>query len=62
MIDDEYYNLNNYVTVVTPISQKECPNPTVANTNSDDGRLIVDMQDGNGALTKCKFHFVTFKL
>ena len=62
LIDSEYYDLNKYVTVVTPISQMECPDPTYAHTNSNDGRLIIDLKDGNGALTKCKFHFITFKL
>ncbi len=57
-----HYFLNDFVTIVTPISQKECPNPTLAHTNSEDGKLIIDLKDGNGNLTKCKFHFVTFGL
>ena len=62
LIDDEYYYLNDYVTIVTPISQEECPDPTLAHTNSEDGRLVIDLKDGNGALVRCKFHFVTYKL
>ena len=60
-ITDVNYNLNEYVTVVMPISQKECPQPTVGRTNSFEGKLVVEMEDRIGENVKCKFHFVTFK-
>jgi hypothetical protein len=60
-IDGVNYNLNEYVTVVTAISQKECPQPTVGRTNSNAGRLLVEMEDRNGVNVQCKFHFVTFR-
>ena len=61
-ITDVQYHLNDYVTVVTPISQKECPDPTVARTNSWEGKLVVEMERVDGVNVQCKFHFVTFKL
>jgi hypothetical protein len=55
------YNLNDYATVVTPVTQEGCPRPTVAGTNSYNGKLLVEMEDTGGNNKKCKFHFITFK-
>lgn len=62
-IDGENYDLNEYVTIVTPISQVECYGLSVALTNStrEEGKLIVDLRDRNDINMKCKFHFVTYK-
>ena len=55
------YNLNDYTTLVTPITQSGCPRPTVAGTNSFEGLLLVEMDDTSGNNKECKFHFMTFK-
>ena len=56
------YDLNHYVTVVTPISQSSCPRSTIALSNSFENKLLVDVRDGsNGNVAGCKFHFVTYK-
>ena len=55
------YDLNDFVTIVTPISQSICPRPTVASTNSFEGKLLVELQNSSGAVVSCKFHFVTYQ-
>jgi len=56
------YDLNHYVTVVTPISQGSCPFSTIALTNSYENKLLVDLRDArNENVAGCKFHFVTYK-
>ncbi len=55
------YDLNHYVTVVTPISQSSSRS-TIALSNSFENKLLVDVRDGsNGNVAGCKFHFVTYK-
>ncbi len=60
-INNVFYELNDYVTVVTPISQASCPRPTVATTNSFEGKLLVELQDRDGNARSCKFHFVVYE-
>lgn len=57
-VDGHSYNLNDYVTVVTPITQSGCSRPTIAGTNSEDGKLLVEMMNRDGSNIRCKFHFV----
>ena len=57
-IDGHSYNLNDYVTVVTPITQSSCPKPTIAGTNSGDGKLLVELYNRDGGEVRCKFHFL----
>lgn len=57
-IDNVSYQLNDFVTVVTPVSQSGCPRPTLAASNSDGGKLLVEMLNRDGANVRCKFHFV----
>jgi hypothetical protein len=60
-INDINYNVNEYVTMVTPVvNQSDCENAVLAASGSRDGRLIVDLEDRNGNNVQCKFHFVTF--
>ncbi len=59
-INDINYNVNEFVTVVTPVVNPECQNPVLAATGSRDGRLIVDLERPSGGNVQCKFHFVTF--
>lgn len=60
-IDNVNYELNDYVTIVTPISQRECPRSTGAFTNSNDGKLLVDLFTSDGGFASCKFHFVVYE-
>ena len=65
-IDGESYDLNRFVTVVTPISQKRCvtDNDLMAaftNSEGEEGKLIVELRDRDLNPMQCKFHFVTFK-
>jgi len=61
-IDGINYSLNEYVTVVTPISQAGCPKPTAAMTNSSGGSLLVELFDTkNGERVSCKFHFIVVR-
>lgn len=57
-VDGVSYHLNDYVTMVTPITQSACPKPTIAGTNSNDGKLLVELFSSNGSRVRCKFHFV----
>ncbi len=57
-ISGESYHLNDFVTVVTPITQGGCPKPTIAGTNSKDGKLLVELFDRDGSRVRCKFHFI----
>ncbi len=59
-INDIDYNVNEYITVVTPVVNPQCQNPVLAATGSRDGRLIVDLERPSGGNVQCKFHFVTF--
>ena len=59
-INDIDYNVNEYITVVTPVVNPSCPNAVLAATGSRDGRLIVDLENTSGNNARCKFHFVTF--
>ena len=55
------YDLNKYVTVVTPIRNGTCDFPMMATTGSRDGKLLVDLYRDNGSDSdQCKFHFQTF--
>ncbi len=60
-INGQSYEIDNFVTVVTPITQSLCPQPTIAGTNSFEGNLLVEMLNLNGQDIRCKFHFVVFK-
>lgn len=59
-INDVNYNVNEYVTLVTPVVNPSCDRPVLAATGSRDGRLIVDLENVNNNNVRCKFHFVTF--
>jgi hypothetical protein len=59
-IDNVHYNVNEYITVVTPVVNPDCPNPVLAATGSKDGDLVVDLERIIGGNVKCKFHFVTY--
>jgi len=59
-INNVDYNLNNYITVVTPIVNPDCQNPVLAASGSKDGDLVVDLERSSGGNVQCKFHFVTF--
>lgn len=60
-ISGESYNLNNFVTVATAITNSECPEPMLIATASGDGKLIVDIFDRSGSRRACKFHFITLE-
>ena len=60
-INGETYNLNNFVTVATAVTNSECPEPMLIATASGDGKLIVDIFDRSGARRACKFHFITLE-
>ena len=57
---DVSYDLNKYVTVVTPIRNPTCNFAQMTTTGSRDGKLLVDIYDANGGHRDCKFHFLTF--
>jgi len=60
-INNVYYDLNDYVTIVTPISQSGCPRSTGAFSNSFEGRLLIDLFASDGGVASCKFHFVVYE-
>jgi hypothetical protein len=61
-ITNQNYNVNNFVTLVTPISQSGCgPLPISPATNSFNNRLLVEIYDRNGNTIRCKFHFAVFR-
>lgn len=57
------YNLNNYVTLVTPVVNPDCTSPSVPGTGSKNGRLEVTLYArGNPSVpVDCKFHFMTLE-
>jgi hypothetical protein len=61
-IDGEDYNLNEFVTVVTPLNTNACDaNPAIPQTNSSDDELNVWIVNRDGNTVRCKFHFVVYK-
>lgn len=60
-INNVFYDLNDYVTIVTPISQSGCPRSTGAFSNSFEGKLLVDLFTSEGGVASCKFHFVVYE-
>lgn len=60
-INNVSYDLNKYVTIVTPISQANCSRNTGAFTNSNDHKLLVDLFTSDSGVAKCKFHFVVYE-
>ncbi len=60
----ENYNLNEYVTNVTPIytSADNCTGPVIVSTTSSNNQLIVVMFDRNGGRKLCKFGFSVLDL
>ncbi len=60
----EDYNLNDYVSNVTPIytNANSCDRAVTVSTTSSNGRLIVVMFDSNGSRKLCKFSFSTIDL
>jgi len=60
----EKYNLNDYVTNVTPIytTEPDCTGPIITSTTSSNERLIVVMFDRNGGRKLCKFSFSVIDL
>lgn len=61
-VDGESYNLNRFVTVVTPIRNSDCNGPRIAGTNSADNKLIVEIMRPDGSHDdRCKFHFITLE-
>ncbi|MBX3012746.1 MAG: hypothetical protein KF832_14615 [Caldilineaceae bacterium] len=60
-ISGETYHLNDFVTIVTSITNNECPEPMLVSTGSSNGNLLVDIFDRNGNRRACKFHFMTIE-
>jgi|GEM_PF-5301447 len=59
-INDVNYDVNKYVTVVTPVVNPDCQNPVLSASGSQGGDLVVDLERPTGGNIQCKFHFVTY--
>lgn len=56
------YNLNDYVTQVTVIEDRNtCPNGYFATSGSIDGKLLVDIYESHTIQRDCKFHFTVIQ-
>jgi hypothetical protein len=57
------YNVNNYVTLVTPAVNPQCTSPSVPGTGSKNGKLEITLYArGNPSVpVDCKFHFMTLE-
>ena len=58
----ETYNLNEYVTTITPVFNSSCPFPVIPTTSSKDGRLVIDLFNTSGQRVYCKFQFSVLDL
>lgn len=58
----ETYNVNDYVTTVSPVFNSDCPFPVVPTVSSAAGRLVIDLFNTSGQRVFCKFQFSVLDL